>query len=228
MKKVSRIVWGVVLVAVGAVLALNALGIADIDLFFDGWWSLFLIIPCAVGLFTERDKTGNLIGLLIGVFLLLCAQDILSFSMLWKIVVPAVIILVGLKLIFGGMFGGKTATIIKQLQAENPTVQPNGFAAFSGQNMNFDGEVFTGAEINAIFGGVKCDVRGAILEKDCVINASAIFGGVDILVPDTVNVVVQSTSIFGGVSDKKRAPKREGIPTVYINATCLFGGVDIK
>ena len=52
MKKVTGILWGIVLVTVGVILAVNALGIASIDIFFDGWWTLFIIVPCAVGLFT--------------------------------------------------------------------------------------------------------------------------------------------------------------------------------
>lgn len=227
MRKLSRIIWGIVLVAVGVVFALNALDIMDINIFFDGWWTLFIIIPCTVGLITERDKTGNLIGLLIGVFLLLSCRDILDFSMLWKLAVPAVIIVIGLKCIFGGMFGGKTDKIMAEMKADGASVV-NGFAAFSGQNLNFDNEVFTGAELNAVFGGVKCDLRGAIIEKDCVINASAVFGGVDILLPANVNVKVRSNSIFGGVSDKKHSNSSQNAVTVYVNGSGMFGGVEIQ
>ena len=103
-----------------------------------------------------------------------------------------------------------------------------GSATFSGQDLNFNGEVFEGAELNAIFGGVKCDLRNAIIEKDCAITASAIFGGIDIYVPDYVNLKVNSNSIFGGVSNKNHRPTVEGAVTLYINATCMFGGVEIK
>lgn len=54
MKKLNGIVWGIVLVAAGILLGLNAFGITDIDIFFDGWWTLFIIVPCAVGLITDR------------------------------------------------------------------------------------------------------------------------------------------------------------------------------
>lgn len=35
MKKLNGIVWGIVLVAAGVLLGLNAFGITDIDIFFD-------------------------------------------------------------------------------------------------------------------------------------------------------------------------------------------------
>ena len=47
-----------------------------------------------------------------------------------------------------------------------------------------------------------------------------------ILVDDDVNVVVNSTSIFGGVENKTKS--NDVKYTIYVNATCLFGGVDIK
>lgn len=225
MKKSSNVLWGIVLIAVGAVFALNELNITDIDLFFDGWWTLFIIVPCGIGLFTEREKTGNLIGIAIGVFLLLCCQDILNFSFMWKLLVPAVIVIVGLKMVFTGLFGNKANEMIKQLKLEGKHPR-SGFAAFSGCDMNYDGQVFESAELTAIFGGVKCDLRNAIIEKDCAIQVSAIFGGVDILVPAGINVKVNSTSIFGGMSNKTAA-KQDG-PTLYVSGVCMFGGVDIK
>ena len=59
-------------------------------------------------------------------------------------------------------------------------------------------------------------------------SASAIFGGIDIFVPGDVNVKITSNSIFGGVSNKTVGYRNEAAPTLYIRATCLFGGVDVK
>lgn len=227
MKKSSSIIWGLILVAAGVIFALNAFNIADIDLFFDGWWTLFIIVPCTVGLFTEREKTGNLIGILIGVFLLLCCQDILSFDMLWKAAFPAIVIIVGVKMIFSGIAGNRGSEIAKEIASSGGTLK-NSSAVFSGQKINFDGEVFEGIEIDAVFGGVDCDLRNAVFTKDCVVKASAIFGGINIYVPDNINVKVNSTSIFGGISDKKHRNSKENGITLYINGTCMFGGIDIK
>lgn len=227
MKKISKILWGAVLIAIGVIFSLNAFGITDIKVFFDGWWTLFIIVPCFIGIFTDREKTGNIIGLLIGLFLLLCCQNVLSFGMLWKLAIPAVIVIIGLKLILGGLFGEKAVKMISESRQNGDNIKI-GCATFSGQDMNFDGEVFSGAELTAVFGGVECDLRTAIIEKDCAITASAIFGGIDIYVPDYVNVKINSNSIFGGVSGKNKRPPIQGGVTLYINATCIFGGIDIK
>ena len=225
MKKSSSILWGLVLIAIGVLAGLKAFG-ANINLFFDGWWTLFIIVPCTISLFTEREKMGNLIGIAIGVFLLLCCQDILSFGLLWKLLLPAIIVIIGLKMIFGGLFGNKANEMISEMK-QNGNTPRVGCATFSGCNMIFDGEVFEGAELTAVFGGVKCDLRNAIIEKDCAITVSATFGGIDILVPEGVNVKTNTNSIFGGVSSKVKNNKDNAV-TIYVSGTCMFGGVDIK
>ena len=225
MKKMGNVFWGILLVIAGVTLALNKLDILEINIFFDGWWTLFIIIPCAVGLFNEREKTGNVIGVIIGVCLLLCCRDILSFHMLWELLVPAIIVILGLKLVLSGLLGNKANEMLKQLRLEGKDLKA-GTAVFSGCDMNYDGQVFEGAELNAIFGAVSCDLRNAVIQKDCAIQVSAIFGGIDILVPAGVNVRANATSIFGGMSNKTAV--QPNAPTIYISGTCMFGGVEIK
>ena len=86
MKRINSFVWGMALLAVSAVLILNAFGITSIEIFFDGWWTLFIIVPSLIGLFNGHEKTGNIIGLLIGIFLLLACQNILDFDIFWKLI----------------------------------------------------------------------------------------------------------------------------------------------
>ena len=227
MKRVNQVIWGIILVAIGLVVGMNALGIADIDIFFEGWWTLFIIIPSVIGLFCNHDKIGNLIGLCIGVLLLLCCRDILDFTMFWKLLFPVIIVLIGVKMIFGSFFDRKTEKIINDIKVGDGECRC-GTAVFSGEDLNFAGEEFHGAELNAVFGGVKCDLRNAIINQDCVIDVSAIFGGIDIYVPANINVKVGTTSLFGGVTNKVDNYHNPSVPTIYIKGTCMFGGVDIK
>ena len=71
MKNNKSIIWGIILVMVGVIYGLNSLNIVDINLFFPGWWTLFIIVPCVIGLVTDGDKTGSIIGVIIGVLLLI-------------------------------------------------------------------------------------------------------------------------------------------------------------
>ena len=224
MKKFRNIIWGLVLIILGLIFGGNALGITDINIFFDGWWTLFIIVPSFVGLFNENEKTGNVIGLIIGTSLLLACQDIIDFDLIGKLWLPIILVCIGASIIFKDTIGGKVNEQIKKLN-ENKANQNEYCATFSGQDLKFDGEQFTGADLTAVFGGIECDLRKAIIESDVVINTSSIFGGIDIFVPENVKVKVKSSSIFGGVSDKKKNSNNTEAHTIYINATCLFGGV---
>ena len=118
MKSFGNVLWGIVLIVVGLIIGGNALGITNINIFFDGWWTLFIIVPCFIGLFKEREKTGNIIGLLIGIALLLCCQDILDFDMIWKLALPVVLIIIGISFIFKDTFNHKINEEIKKLNNE--------------------------------------------------------------------------------------------------------------
>lgn len=217
-------IWGIIFIIIGLVLGVNALGIAKIDIFFDGWWTLFIIIPCLVGLFKDKDKTGSIIGILIGVVLLLSTQGILDFEIAWKLALPTILILIGLSIILKNTINKKDFETIKKL---NNDFKEEVCATFTTQTIEYDDEKFKGTNLTAVFGAIKCDLRKAIIKKDIVINANATFGGIEIYIPENVNIKIKSTSIFGGVDEKKKNKVEEG-PTIYINASCLFGGVDIK
>lgn len=220
MKNCKNIILGIILIVVGVWFGLYATGVVKVNLLFDGWWTLFIIIPSFLGLFDEDGRTGSLIGLFVGVLLLLSCQDVLNFDIVLKLIVPCVLIVTGLSFIFKGKIKTKNIENVKAIGRTNYS------ATFSGQNLDFSKEEFTGTKLDAVFGGIKCDLRNAIINDDVVIEASAIFGGITILVPKDVNVKITSTSIFGGVDGKSKMDKPG--KTIYVNATCLFGGVDVK
>ena len=225
MNKISNLLWGLVFIVVGVIFGLNALNITDINIFFDGWWTLFIIVPCFIGLFKDEDKTGNLIGLIIGVCLLLGCIDIVEFALIWNLMVPAVLVMIGLSFIFKDDLNSKVRKEIKKL---NKTETKEYCSCFSGQTIDFNNEEFMGCSVSAVFGGVKCDLRNAIINSDVVINATSIFGGITIYVPESVNVKISSTSIFGGVSDERKNKTKDSEHTIYVNTTSMFGGVEIK
>lgn len=225
MKKFGNLLWGFVFIALGIIFALNALNIASINIFFKGWWTLFIIIPCFIGLIKGPGRIGDLIGLVIGVALLLCTQGYITFSIIMKLAIPFAFVVIGIYLIFKDFFNSKINEKIKTL---NKTGLREYAATFGENKIELQNEEFKGAELTAVFGAVDMNLKDAIIKGEQIINATAIFGGVEIKVPTNVNVRVKSTSIFGGVGNKINNVKDETIPTIYVNAFCMFGGVDIK
>lgn len=227
MKKFSNILWGLLFIGLGVIIGLNSFGITDINFFFDGWWTLLIIIPCTIEFFRSRNKVINLIGIATGVALLLTCQGLLTFEMLWKLMLPVLLVIIGLSLVFkDALFGRSNASFKKA--GERKVQADNHFAAFSSKNIKYDGQVFYGNDLTAVFGSVVCDLRNATITEDIIINANATFGGIEILIPENLNVEIKSTSIFGGVEDKRRSNTVVPNPTVFVSGICLFGGVDIK
>lgn len=226
MKKLNKILWGLALVAIGIIWGINILGIADINIFFKGWWTLFIIVPSLVGLVSKgSDKGGDLFMLFVGVGLLLASQGVFSFELFWKLLIPALIVVIGLSIIFRSIFKKTRKNIPFSPRAEGGKMQ---FVLFAGADLAYTGQTFEGAKYTALFGGIDVHLEDAVIEHDVTINAAAIFGGIDIYLPQNVNVQVSSASVFGGVENEKKGQINiEGAPTVYINASGIFGGVDV-
>lgn len=56
MNKTKGILWGFVIIALGLLWGLKEANIIDRTIFFDGWWTLFIIVPCFIGLFKDKNK----------------------------------------------------------------------------------------------------------------------------------------------------------------------------
>lgn len=226
MKDYTKYIIGFLLIFIGLILGLNAFGITNINLFFSGWWTLFIIIPSLVGLINDKDKTSSLIFLIIGVWLFLAERDLIEYELLVKLLLPVILISIGLLLVFKDVLSinGKE---IKKIKANNKD-NNDYIAVFGSQDLKFDNEKIENMDLKSIFGGIKLDLRDAIIEKDIVINTLSVFGGIDIYVPENVKVKVSSTPFFGGVDVKRRKEDSKKEITVYLNSVCIFGGVDVK
>lgn len=101
MNNLNKILRGIILIILGIILGLNSLNITNIDIFFNGWWTLFIIIPCFIRLFDNtKSKSRNIIGLIIGISLLLSSHNLISFEIIVKLILPFILVSIGLSLIF--------------------------------------------------------------------------------------------------------------------------------
>lgn len=80
-----------------------------------------------------------------------------------------------------------------------------------------------------LMGGNDIDLRDAEIDADEVtIVAVAVMGGMDIYVPDTVDVEVGGFALMGGRGERGSSrPPRPGAPRVKILAFALMGGIDV-
>jgi hypothetical protein len=81
----------------------------------------------------------------------------------------------------------------------------------------------------ALFGGIDLDLRDAIFEAPVLeISGFWCFGGLDIKVPEGIEVRDHTSGIFGGTDVSNIGDPAPGAPTLVIKGVSLFGGVSVR
>ena len=103
-------------------------------------------------------------------------------------------------------------------------------AVFGGVDRHISETDFHGAQCTAVFGGCKIDLRDAQIEgREAVLDTYAIFGGVEVRVPDDWEVVNHNLALFGGVNDqRRRSTNGPYAKTLILNGATIFGGLTVK
>ena len=80
-------------------------------------------------------------------------------------------------------------------------------------------------------GGVEIDLRQATYaERQVTITAVAIMGGIEIVVPEDVDVVVDGAGIMGAFEDKTDSDKHNtgNRPVVRVTGVAFWAGVEVR
>jgi predicted membrane protein len=223
--KPDRILFGLILVALGVAFLLDRAGSLDAGQVISDWWPIAII---GLGMVTLAERPVSILGPLIllaaGAILLLFTLDVLEASA-WNVIWPAALILFGLVvLVRHGIQRGTPVSV----GAGDDVVRTSAF--FSGSELVSQSRAFRAAKLMAVCGGASLDLRGAKpVEEGADVDATAIFGGVDVIVPRDWRVSVRGTPLLGGISNKAEGQDlARDAPRVRVDALAIFGGVDVK
>jgi hypothetical protein len=72
------------------------------------------------------------------------------------------------------------------------------------------------------------DLRNAAINGDAVIDVFAMWGGIEIRVPESWTVVGRVTPLMGGFEDHTRAPQAATTHRLTVRGMVIMGGVEIK
>jgi hypothetical protein len=92
----NRLFLGLALIVLGVLFVLDRSGLIDFNLFFDGWWTLFLIVPGIYSMTKQGIQFGNALLVCLGAFFLLDARG-------WnytQYILPAALVLLGVLIVF--------------------------------------------------------------------------------------------------------------------------------
>lgn len=99
---------------------------------------------------------------------------------------------------------------------------------YGGDEYVYRGETFHGARLDVFCGGIRLDLREAVITEDEEIDIHTFMGGVELIVPDSLNVETKSRSFIGGVGNETNRNIKDGAPCLHIVASNFLGGVSIK
>lgn len=214
----ARAFVGAVIVAAGLLWMADSADLVDAGELISNWWPLLLIVAGVLSYFSNRRQwLFPLLVVLAGFGFLLQTTGVVEIG---DLIFPALLILVGVLVIFGRGIGGRTETSDDEIRS---------FNVFSGSELASNSPQFRGGSIGAVFGGADIDLRGASLAPGAVLDVFVMFGGLELRVPEGWRVTTKGMPIFGGVENKTgKETLADNPPTLLVSMTVLFGGLEIR
>ncbi len=102
-------------------------------------------------------------------------------------------------------------------------------ATFAPLDFRSESGAFRGGTVTTMFGGGQVDLRHATLAPGgATLRMNALFGGGNLVVPETWNVETSLKGIGGAGDGRPMADRPEDAPTLRIEGTAIFGGWGIS
>ena len=181
-------------------------------------------------------KTRTIIGILLivaGAWKLANLWGIIDNDWLWRqpwtaYVAPALLLYVGATIIVDSYRRDPDQWLQRPLPIGEDGKRICCSVHYGGDEYVYCGETFHGARLDAFCGGIRMDLREAVITEDEEIDIRSFCGGIEIFVPTTVYVEVKSQSFIGGVGNHAKGKSNSTAPTLHIIASNYLGGVGIR
>jgi hypothetical protein len=228
--------WGVFFIAVAAIIVINQLGyFVDVGLF--SLLVTLLLVPIMVKSIFALNFAGILFP---AAFLCMIYAEPLGITELtpWTLLVVALLGSIGFSLLFQkknklffGVFPNGRSKVKSSKETGGIFDENIVFfgASFGHSSKRINSKNLQKAEICTKFGGLEAYFDDAKLSSDgAEINFDVSFGGAEIYVPESWNLVNNINTSFGSVEERKK--KRGEVatsPTVFLTGNVSFGCVEI-
>ena len=217
-----QLVLGVMIAAVGVLLTLDNMGVAHAADYLR-YWPVGLIAIGLVKLWQAgQGRCGGIGGTLFvgaGALLLLDALDLirLSTDAVW----PMVLVFFGMSMVWRGWSGGRPA-------AADQSAFISGMAVLGGVKRGNNSRAFRGGDLTAIMGGCEIDLRQAAIDGEAVIDVFAMWGSIELRVPDDWTVNSRVVPLLGGVEDKTHPAPGSTAHRLVLRGFAVMAGVEVK
>jgi hypothetical protein len=220
----ARLVFGVALVALGALWTLDNLELMNAHAVLR-WWPLVLVaygLMKLTGLGTFRSVLSGVCFTAFGALLLAGSLGYarVGFDVIWSLF----LIVIG------------TNVVLRAARSRSPGTETDAsdwirsFALMSGVSRRSQSRSLRRADLTAVMGGIELDlVDAAPTDGRVVADVFAWWGGVEIVVPEHWRVESDVTPIMGAFQDETRFVERPGAtPTLEVRGLVVMGGVNVR
>ncbi len=225
-RNLSRLVIGLAIIAAGFLFTLDNLHVLHAETYLS-YWPLVIVLIGAMQVVETRSWGAFVWGLVlivVGAWLLAQNLGVVTVS-IWTLS-PLLLVLLGATIIWRGC--------CPPLRARGASLDGSAFikgtAVFGAFERTGEAADFRGADLVAIMGACKLDLRrAAIAGGEAVIDVLAFMGGVEILVPQNWIVDTQVLPLMGGVENLTHVVAGGGAPQrLVVRGTAFMGGIDVK
>ena len=245
----SQLVFGLVIIAIGAGLLLRKMGV-PLPYWLFRWEMILILVGVVGGVKNQFRDFGWLIPIIIGCIFL--SDDIFPNVNFRGYIWPVGLIALGAVIIFGGrnrrqssagVFNyntnaGSTTTNIGSAEnagISNAAASESGdvldvTAVFGGAKRAIVSKNFLGGEVVSVLGGAEINLANADIQGPVKLESVNVLGGTKLIVPSDWDVQSEVVAIFGGVDDKRNInpaminPKKK----LILIGTSFLGGLEIR
>ena len=208
--------FGFLLLGAGLLFLLDNMDLLDARPFLE-WWPLALV-AVGIGELIGGSRVGAAIWIAIGSWFLLDSLELLDinpFEVFW----PVLWIVVGWVLVWQALTQPRPTPGAERISA---------FALMAG-NVQRSGSAAVGTvQATAIMGGCEIDLRQmAPGERETIVDLFAMWGGIEIVIPEGWALENRVTPIIAGL-ENKTAPAAPDAPRVILRGTVVMGGIEVR
>ena len=226
----GQMVIGLGVIAVGLLFLLDNLGIIEFVRVTELWPVLFIMggVLKYLQSTSAGGKAAGIILAAIGAVLLSRSVGLIDIS--WRLLVPGLMIAGGIVVVFQAIRSRGDSTLPSGWRKDDGAGGDGHvrlFALLGGITRRVQTDDFRGGEVSAFMGGCQVDLRQASIQGEAVLNVFAMWGGIDIRVPDDWVVSLEGTPLLGGFSENTK-PLGDKNKRLVIRGVALMGGVEVR
>jgi hypothetical protein len=217
----GRSLVGGAFIALGALFLLDAAGVLDAGGAVARWWPALFIALGLVQMASEKRVTIVASVLVLGGGLLLTVSTGLLGERAWAITWPIMVTLAGAWLVSGWGRAHRDP-------GDDPQFARLSF--FNSVKLASRARDLRLVALTAVFGKLRLDLTGAGLDASGArISTAAVFGHIDVIVPEGWAVTVRGVPVVGAWDD---TVSRRGVgprsPRLDVHVLAVIGGVEVK